>query len=421
MPTTAETAHEVLGSILTPEAITSLTKSELAGKRLELPKADKALQQLRNIAIAEARKIHTAPQVAQMFDLSRRRIIMIQKDINRDDDQGARQTDVPHDPARAKKQDDTEDRQNGRSEDTEKSPEFRVFRGTVAGFPAAPIEDGKGHPIFVPRAKAWINTLQGTRRARGGSGPQSRALDTILSPLHSRGSIGYHAGMCGRFTLTVSARVLADLFGVEDLPDVRPRYNIAPTQSVLMVRGTSEAQPEFGEARWGLIPGWAKDAKIGARMINARAETVADKPAFRSALRRRRCLIPSDGFYEWRKLAGGKQPYLIRFTDGSPFAFAGLWERWHDSDGQAIDSCTIITTTPNDLVAHLHDRMPVILPSRHHSEWLGSDTFAPERLAELLQPCPASGMEAYPVSKRVNNPANDDSRCIARIDEPDTS
>ena len=224
--------------------------------------------------------------------------------------------------------------------------------------------------------------------------------------------------MCGRFTLTVSARVLADLFGVEDLPDLRPRYNIAPTQQVLVVRGAADTTPAFGEARWGLIPGWAKDAKIGARMINARAETVADKPAFRSATRRRRCLIPSDGFYEWRKLAGGKQPDLIHFADGSPFAFAGLWERWHDPDGKTVDSCTIIPTTPNDLVAELHDRMPVILPHRHHNEWLGSDTLARERLDELLRPHPSPGMEAYPVSTRVNSPRNDDPECVRRIDQP---
>jgi putative SOS response-associated peptidase YedK len=224
--------------------------------------------------------------------------------------------------------------------------------------------------------------------------------------------------MCGRFTLTVSARVLADLFGVEDLPDIRPRYNIAPTQQILVVRGSGEAQPEFGEARWGLIPSWAKDAKLGARMINARAETVADKPAFRSAVRRRRCLIPSDGFYEWHKLAGGKQPYLIRFADGSPFAFAGLWERWHDPDGEAVDSCTIITTTPNEVVAELHDRMPVILPQRHHDEWLRSAAVDRDRLDELLQPHPPAGMEAYPVSTRVNSPRNDDPDCVRRIDQP---
>jgi putative SOS response-associated peptidase YedK len=227
--------------------------------------------------------------------------------------------------------------------------------------------------------------------------------------------------MCGRFTLTVSARVLADLFGVEDVPFLRPRYNIAPTQPVLVVRKSAETPPEFGELRWGLIPSWAKDAGIGARMINARAETVSEKPAFRSALRRRRCLIPSDGFYEWRKLAGGKQPYMIRFADGSPFAFAGLWERWHDADGRPVDTCVIVTTNPNDLVAELHDRMPVILPHRHYAEWLGSDTLARERLDELLQPHPSSGMEAYPVSRRVNSPGNDDPECLRRIDQPPVS
>jgi putative SOS response-associated peptidase YedK len=255
--------------------------------------------------------------------------------------------------------------------------------------------------------------------ADGRSRPPAPAATLVGD--HNRRFLLYHAPMCGRFTLTVSARVLADLFGVEDVPDLRPRYNIAPTQPVLVVRGGGDTPREFGEVRWGLIPSWAKDASIGARMINARAETVADKPAFRSAVRRRRCLIPSDGFYEWRKLAGGKQPYLIRFADGSPFGFAGLWERWHDSDGRPVDSCTIITTTPNDLVAELHDRMPVVLPQRHYAEWLGPDTLATERLNELLQAHPSSGMEAHPVSKRVNSPQNDDPDCVRRIDAPGLS
>jgi len=153
-------------------------------------------------------------------------------------------------------------------------------------------------------------------------------------------------------------------------------------------------------------------------MINARAETVAEKPAFRSAVRHRRCLVPADGFYEWRKVSGGKQPYLIRFADGSPFAFAGLWERWHDPEGQPVDSCTIITTSPNELVAQLHERMPVVIPPGHYSEWLETRPLARHRLDELLQPHPPSGMEAFPVSTWVNSPVNDDPECVRRIDAP---
>jgi putative SOS response-associated peptidase YedK len=218
--------------------------------------------------------------------------------------------------------------------------------------------------------------------------------------------------MCGRFTLTVSARVLADLFDVVDIPEVAPRYNIAPTQPVLVVRSAVDRRRESAEPRWGLIPSWAKDPKMGARMINARAETVASKPSFRSAVRRRRCLIPADGFYEWRKLEGTKQPYLIRFSDRRAFALAGLWERWHDPEGQPLDSCTIITTTPNPIVEELHDRMPVILPSQHFEEWLEPEPMRAPRLQELLAPHPPEGMEAFAVSKRVNSPRNDDPGCI---------
>jgi putative SOS response-associated peptidase YedK len=220
--------------------------------------------------------------------------------------------------------------------------------------------------------------------------------------------------MCGRFTLTVSARVLADLFQIEELPNLEPRYNIAPTQPVLIVRVTAASRREFAETRWGLIPSWAKDPKIGARMINARAETVAEKPSFRSAVRSRRCLIPADGFYEWRKVPGGKQPYLIRFADASPFAFAGLWERWPGGDGGPVESCSIITTTPNRLVAEIHDRMPVIVPNQRHVDWLQPE-LPPQLLGELLVPHTSQGMEAIPVSKHVNSPANDDPMCITPI------
>ncbi len=220
--------------------------------------------------------------------------------------------------------------------------------------------------------------------------------------------------MCGRFTLTVSARVLADLFDVE-VPELAPRYNIAPSQQVLVVRATPVGAREAATVRWGLIPSWAKDPSIGNRMINARAETVADKPAFRSAVKARRCLIAADGFYEWRKINGGKLPHLIRFSDGRPFAFAGLWERWAGPGGETVDSTTIITTRPNEIVATLHDRMPVILPREAFDEWLGPAPLPRPHLEELLSPHPATGMEAFAVSRRVNSPANDDAQCIAPL------
>ncbi len=220
--------------------------------------------------------------------------------------------------------------------------------------------------------------------------------------------------MCGRYTLTVSASVLAEVFAV-DVPELRPRYNVAPTQTMGVVRLGRDDAPSWREARWGLIPSWAKDPTIGNRLINARAETAADKPSFRAAIRRRRCLVPADGFYEWRRSPDGKVPHLVRFADGRPFAFAGLWERWRDADGATVDSYTILTTRPNELVAGLHDRMPVILPPEVHDEWLAPAEIERDRLEALLAPHPPAGMETYPVSRRVNSPANDDPECVRPV------
>ena len=166
---------------------------------------------------------------------------------------------------------------------------------------------------------------------------------------------------------------------------------------------------------WGLIPSWSKDAAIGARMINARGETAADKPSFRTPFRSRRCLILADGFYEWKRVGVGKQPYHIRMRDGRPFAFAGLWDRWAPPGGDPVDSCTIVTTSPNDVLAPIHDRMPVILPPAQHALWLDPAVRERERLQEILQPFDSSSMVAYPVSARVNNPRNDDRDCIAPL------
>ncbi len=221
--------------------------------------------------------------------------------------------------------------------------------------------------------------------------------------------------MCGRFALIVDASVLAEVFEVEPPDLLRPRFNIAPTQTVPVVRAGREAPRELAEVRWGLVPSWAKDEKIGARMINARGETVAEKPSFRSAAKGRRCLVPASGFYEWAETGGGKQPHFIHFADARPFAFAGLWERWHKGGCAPLETFTIITTTPNSVVAEIHDRMPVILRAETWDEWLAPAPLPDERLAELLAPHPPEGMEAYPVSRHVNSPRNDDPECIARV------
>ena len=219
--------------------------------------------------------------------------------------------------------------------------------------------------------------------------------------------------MCGRFTLTDPDADLAVQFNLPEIPEMSPRYNIAPTQPVAAVRiAPGTALREMVLLRWGLIPFWAKDLSIGARMINARSETVAEKPAFRAAFRRRRCLVVADGFYEWQKQNGAKQPYHIRLQDTRPFAFAGLWEHWEGPDGSEIESCTLLTTQPNDLLKPLHNRMPVILHPRDYNLWLDPEIQDTSALRPLFHPYPPHDMEAYPVSRWVNSPDNDEPRCI---------
>jgi putative SOS response-associated peptidase YedK len=220
--------------------------------------------------------------------------------------------------------------------------------------------------------------------------------------------------MCGRFTLTSADDLIRDLFELKSLPSLEPRYNIAPTQEVLAVRSADEGR-EALLLRWGLVPQWADDTSIGSRLINARSETVASKPAFRDAFRQRRCLVVADGFIEWQASQGRKQPYHVRMKDGSPFGFAGLWERWRDEDGQWLQTCTILTTEPNELVEPIHDRMPVILPTALHERWLDTRT-SPAGLTELLGPFPAAAMEAVAVSTRVNSVRNDDPACLERTE-----
>jgi putative SOS response-associated peptidase YedK len=214
--------------------------------------------------------------------------------------------------------------------------------------------------------------------------------------------------MCGRFSLTVDPDDLREAFPGLQVPDqVAPRFNIAPSQPVAVVPNNGQNRLDF--YIWGLVPSWAKDPQIGSRMINARAETLAEKPSFRTAFRRRRCLIPADGFFEWQQATGEKSrtPMYIRLKSGKPFAFAGLWERWQSPDGSELFSCTIITTRPNSLMKPIHDRMPVILPEEFYPHWLDPAEADTHQLASLLEPYPPELMTAYPVSKLVNSPAND--------------
>ncbi len=222
--------------------------------------------------------------------------------------------------------------------------------------------------------------------------------------------------MCGRFALMTPTETLLEQFGVTqtslDLAQVGPRYNVAPTQPVLAVRSTAVSpHRELTFLRWGLVPSWAKEIRSGAPLINARAETVAEQPVFRAAFKRRRCLLPADGFYEWQKQPDGKQPMYIEMMDKRPFALAGLWEIWHDSDGSRVESCTILTITPNELMAPIHNRMPVILDSADYDQWLNPGP-RPEDDLHLLRPYPAEKMRAYPVSTWVNSPAHDDPQCL---------
>ena len=218
--------------------------------------------------------------------------------------------------------------------------------------------------------------------------------------------------MCGRYTLAVSEKQLAEAFDLSSsLPELTPSYNVAPTQDIAAILGDGEER-RLALMRWGLIPSWADDPEIGARMINARSETVAEKPSFRAAFKKRRCLIPADGFYEWQKTNGAKQPFHIRLQNGRPFAFAGLWETWQGDGGPEVRSCTILTTGANDLLAPVHGRMPVILDPENYDFWLDPDVQEAEPLTGLLEPYPSEAMEAYPVSRFVNSPSNDDPRCV---------
>jgi putative SOS response-associated peptidase YedK len=219
--------------------------------------------------------------------------------------------------------------------------------------------------------------------------------------------------MCGRFTLTVSGKDVADLFGLADVPDLTPRYNVAPTQLVAAVRAAADGQRSLGRLRWGLVPPWARDTKIAP--INAKAETAADKPTFRHAFRNRRCLIPADGFYEWQKAGRPKQPYLFKLRDGGPFAFAGVWERWQGPNGEAVESCAILTTSANELVRPVHERMPVILDPCLYGEWLDPGLTEPALFRDWLRPYPSDSMTAYPVSPFVSDARREGPECAGPV------
>jgi putative SOS response-associated peptidase YedK len=219
--------------------------------------------------------------------------------------------------------------------------------------------------------------------------------------------------MCGRFALTASPEEIAQQLALSSAPPLAPRYNIAPSQPVLAVRENRDShQRELVFLHWGLIPSWAKDPSIGYKMINARSETAAEKPSFRNALKYRRCLVPISGFYEWQKVGKGKQPHYIHRADEQLLAVAGLWEHWQSADGSEIESCTLLTTTPNELMRPLHDRMPVILHPDDYDLWLDPQTVKTEPLLPLLRPFPAEYMTAYPVSTLVNSPINESPNCI---------
>ncbi len=221
--------------------------------------------------------------------------------------------------------------------------------------------------------------------------------------------------MCGRFAFYSAREAMAAVFGVEDSPPIEPRYNIAPTQHVPVIRAGEDGARHVAMLRWGLVPFWAKDTRIGNRLINARAETAAGKPAFRAAWSRRRCLVPADGFYEWRTGAAGKTPWFVSAAAGEPFAMAGLWEQWEPkADGgrdeeEVLETFTILTTAPTDLMARLHNRMPVVLGSESSAAWLAGE--APASHGGSLAD-PAVSLRAWPVSRRVNSPRNEDASLL---------
>lgn len=221
--------------------------------------------------------------------------------------------------------------------------------------------------------------------------------------------------MCGRFTLTAPSGLIEARFRVRVDSGCQPRYNIAPAQPVLCVMASGGGARTAENLRWGLVPSWAKEMKVGHTMINARAETVGQRPAFHDALAKRRCLVLADGFYEWRGSGKSRTPVRFTLASGGPFAFAGLWDTWRAPDGSWVPTCTIITTTANGLIEPVHDRMPVILPDDAEEDWLGGDAADFERIRSLLLPFPAGAMTAVAVSNLVNSPLQESPECILPV------
>jgi putative SOS response-associated peptidase YedK len=219
--------------------------------------------------------------------------------------------------------------------------------------------------------------------------------------------------VCGRYELSSHPTAIALAFGLAHVPDLRPRYNIAPTQPVPIVRQNAAGARELVEVRWGLVPRWAKDPSIGVRMINARAETVATKSAFGNALARHRCLVPANGFYEWQPTPRGKQPMHVGMPDGRPFGLAGLYERWLSPQGEVLDTCTIVTAPACDALRGVHDRMPVIVPEREYARWLDR---ARHDVSDLLVSWAGAPLRIYPVATRVNDVRNDDAQIVEPIE-----
>ena len=220
--------------------------------------------------------------------------------------------------------------------------------------------------------------------------------------------------MCGRFYLDVARDKLKAHYRLKRVPKLVARFNISPSQDIAAIRESKEGR-ELAILHWGLIPSWAKDVKSHYSMINARAETVASKPAYRAAFRHRRCLIPVSGFYEWHPQDHDKQPYAIQMKDGEPFSLAGLWEHWQGENGKTIESCAVIVTDANALLTPIHDRMPVIIATDDYETWLNPEMQDIDVLNALLYPYPAEYLQAFPVSRDVNNPAHDEPSCIKPI------
>lgn len=228
--------------------------------------------------------------------------------------------------------------------------------------------------------------------------------------------------MCGRYTLAVRVNVLQPLFDLAEPPPAPvqaqmalPRYNIAPTQPVLVVRQGPDGRRHASWVRWGLIPPGARDPKVGAKLINARAETLFTQPAFRDAARHRRCLVPTDGFFEWRKIGARKQPYHVRAPDGGVWAMAGIWSTWQDEEGEPVETCSVITTTPNQTLSGLHDRMPVFVPPEQYELWLDPQEVLPNRLDGLLVSAPETALVMVPVADTVNRVKNQGAECLEEI------